>query len=323
MIESEEGLAFAGEAADGVAAVAAVRHERPDIVLMDIRMPGFDGLEATRRITTDPDLEQTRIIVLTTFELDEYVFDALRYGASGFLLKDTAPAELVQAIKLVADGGALLSPSVTRRVIREFASRSTRSWKPHPRLDTLTDREREIVGLVGQGLNNDEIAARLVVSPATARSHVGRAMSRSAPATAHSSSCSPTSRASPAEVRTKFAALKHVPASSQDFVLGSRVTAAVRPSASGLGRTASDQDPGRILSGTPVRESITPNTGTPRGANVHLSFRPPVSGSSTTATSSLRGTTDRFAAQAAPAVPNRVAPARTEAMMVRHAFLLM
>ncbi|WP_236790605.1 response regulator transcription factor [Amycolatopsis sp. GM8] len=176
LIESSAGFEFAGEAADGLAALAAVRETRPDVVLMDVRMPGIDGLEATRRITADAGLAGTKIIVLTTFELDEYVFDALRYGASGFLLKDTKPSELLTAIRLVADGGALLSPSVTRRVISRFATEPARKLKPHPRLDSLTEREREIVGLVGEGLSNDEIAERLFVSPATARTHVGRAM---------------------------------------------------------------------------------------------------------------------------------------------------
>jgi DNA-binding NarL/FixJ family response regulator len=176
LVENEDGLEFAGEAADGLAAVTVAHSSKPDIVLMDIRMPGIDGLEATRRIIADESLEHTKIIVLTTFELDEYVFEALRFGASGFLLKDTKPAELLQAIKLVAAGGALLSPSVTRRVISEFASGPSRTVKPHPRLSTLTQRELEIVGLVGEGLTNDEIASRLVVSPATARTHVSRAM---------------------------------------------------------------------------------------------------------------------------------------------------
>jgi DNA-binding NarL/FixJ family response regulator len=176
LVENTDGLTVAGEAADGLSAVAVARETKPDVVLMDIRMPGVDGLEATRRIGADPALAGTRIIVLTTFELDEYVFDALRYGASGFLLKDTKPAELVTAIQLVAEGEALLAPSVTRRVIREFAAQSARTVKPHPQLGTLTDRELEVVGLVGEGLNNDEIAERLVVSPATARTHVSRAM---------------------------------------------------------------------------------------------------------------------------------------------------
>jgi DNA-binding NarL/FixJ family response regulator len=176
LIDAEDGMRLAGEAADGLAAVALAEKTRPDIVLMDVRMPGIDGIEATRRVVASPMLADTRVIVLTTFELDEYVFDALRHGASGFLTKDTKPAELLQAIRLVAAGEALLSPSVTRRVVREFATRPSRVLKPHPQLGALTEREREIVGLVGEGLSNDEIAARLVVSPATARTHVSRAM---------------------------------------------------------------------------------------------------------------------------------------------------
>jgi DNA-binding NarL/FixJ family response regulator len=176
LIASEDGLNLAGEAADGLAAVAQARRLRPDVVLMDIRMPGIDGLEATRRIIADPGLAGVRVIVLTTFALDEYVFGALRHGASGFLLKDTSPAGLVQAIRLIAAGGALLSPDVTRSVIREFVTGSRRPLAPHPQLDTLTAREREIAALVGEGLTNDEIAGRLVISPATARTHVSRAM---------------------------------------------------------------------------------------------------------------------------------------------------
>jgi DNA-binding NarL/FixJ family response regulator len=178
LIENSDGVEFAGEAADGLAALAAVRESRPEVVLMDIRMPGIDGLEATRRITADPELGHTKIIVLTTFELDEYVFDALRHGASGFLLKDTKPSELLRAIRLVAEGAALLSPSVTRRVIGKFATEPSRKLRPHPQLGTLTDRERQIVGLVGEGLSNEEIGVRLFVSPATARTHVSRAMTK-------------------------------------------------------------------------------------------------------------------------------------------------
>jgi DNA-binding NarL/FixJ family response regulator len=176
LVDNEDDLSYAGEAADGLAAVVAAQQHRPDIILMDIRMPGIDGLEATRRIMADPGLENTKVIVLTTFERDEYVFDALRHGASGFLLKDTKPADLLHAIRLVADGGALLSPSVTRRLVREFVSQASRSRKPHPDLHTLTDRERQILTLVAEGLTNDEIASRLVISPATARTHVSRTM---------------------------------------------------------------------------------------------------------------------------------------------------
>jgi DNA-binding NarL/FixJ family response regulator len=178
LLDSEEDLVVVGDAADGLRAVQLARELRPDVVLMDIRMPGVDGIEATRRIVAAPDLEATRIVVLTTFEIDEYVFEALRVGASGFLIKDTKPAELLRAVRLVAAGDALLSPSVTRRVVREFAGRPTRTLRPHPRLPALTDREREILVLVAEGLNNEEIAERLTISPATARTHVSRAITK-------------------------------------------------------------------------------------------------------------------------------------------------
>ncbi len=178
LLDSEDDMTVVGDAADGLHAVDLARRLRPDVVLMDVRMPGVDGIEATRRIAADPDLAGTRVVVLTTFEIDAYVFDALRAGASGFLIKDTKPTELLRAVRLVAAGDALLSPSVTRRVVREFAERPNRSLRPHPRLGTLTDREREVLGLVGEGLSNEDIADRLRISPATARTHVSRTLGK-------------------------------------------------------------------------------------------------------------------------------------------------
>ncbi|MFC7528756.1 response regulator [Actinoplanes sp. GCM10030250] len=178
LLGAEPDIEVVGEAADGLQAVELVRAARPDVVLMDIRMPGVDGLEATRRIAADAALAGTRVVILTTFELDEYVFEALRTGASGFLVKDTEPVELLRAVRVVAAGEALLSPSVTRRVIGEFAGGTGRGREPVParELEQLTDREREVMVLVAEGLSNDEIAARLVISPATAKTHVSRTM---------------------------------------------------------------------------------------------------------------------------------------------------
>jgi DNA-binding NarL/FixJ family response regulator len=177
LLDAEPDISVLGEASDGSEAVALVRTLHPDVVLMDIRMPGTDGLVATREIAADPALAGTRVVVLTTFDLDEYVFEAIRAGASGFLVKDTEPTELLRAVRAVAGGDALLSPGVTRRLIGEFASRSRPSGsRATEQLAVLTEREREVVGLVGEGLSNDEIAGRLVVSPATAKTHVSRAM---------------------------------------------------------------------------------------------------------------------------------------------------
>jgi DNA-binding NarL/FixJ family response regulator len=177
LLEAQPDVEVVGEAADGEAAVRLTLQHQPDVVLMDIRMPGFDGLEATRRIVADPRLANVRVIVLTTFDLDDYVFEALRVGASGFLVKDTEPAELIRGVRAVAHGDALLSPGVTRRLIEEFVARTRRS-KPSVDLSQLTDREREVMELVGIGLSNDEIAERLVVSPSTAKTHVSRAMTK-------------------------------------------------------------------------------------------------------------------------------------------------
>jgi DNA-binding NarL/FixJ family response regulator len=176
LLETEEDTELVGEAADGLAGLALVRTLVPDVVLMDVRMPELDGLEALRRIGADPALATVRVIVLTTFELDEYVFAALAAGASGFVLKDGDPADLLRAIRVVADGGSLLSPTVTRRVIEHFTAGPARSVAPHPGIAELTEREREIVAWVATGRSNDEIAAALVVSPATVRTHVSRAM---------------------------------------------------------------------------------------------------------------------------------------------------
>jgi len=175
LLETEEDLKLVGEAADGLEAVRLVRELRPDVVLMDVRMPVVDGLEALRRIGAEEALAGTRVVVLTTFELDEYVFEALRAGASGFLIKDSDPAQMLAAVRVAARGEALLSPSVTRRVVAAFTSRSPAGGEVR-RVEVLTGREREVVALVGEGLSNEEIAGRLVVSPATARTHVSRAM---------------------------------------------------------------------------------------------------------------------------------------------------
>jgi DNA-binding NarL/FixJ family response regulator len=177
LIDSEADLQVVGEASDGAEAAALAASLGPDIVLMDIQMPVLDGIEATRRISSDLTLRGTRIVVLTTFETDEYVFDGIRAGASGFLVKDIEPAELLHAIRVVAAGDALLSPSVTRRLIFEFAT-VVPAPRRSARLDELTERELEVMALVATGLSNDEIAERLFVSPATSRTHVSRVMNK-------------------------------------------------------------------------------------------------------------------------------------------------
>ncbi|MDQ1397109.1 MAG: hypothetical protein QOG64_2368, partial [Acidimicrobiaceae bacterium] len=175
LLDAQEDIVVTGEAADGEAAVRLALEHRPDVVLMDIRMPGVDGLAATRRIADDERLANVKVLILSTFDLDEYVFEAIRAGANGFLVKDTEPAELLRGVRAVVAGDALLSPSVTRRLIEEFATRA-KDPVGLPALDALTDREREVVTLVAEGLTNDEIAQRLIMSAATAKTHVSRAM---------------------------------------------------------------------------------------------------------------------------------------------------
>jgi len=175
MLEAEDDIEVVAEAVNGLEAIQQVRETRPDVVLMDIRMPDLDGLEATKLIADDDALENVRVLILTTFEIDEYVFEALRAGASGFLLKDVEPVDLLRAVRVVSEGASLLSPTVTRRLIDEFVARPERVGSPAS-LDVLTEREREVVALVAAGLTNDEIAERLVISPATSRTHVSRAM---------------------------------------------------------------------------------------------------------------------------------------------------
>ncbi|WP_052848529.1 response regulator [Streptomyces avicenniae] len=177
ILEDEDDITVVGEASDGAEAVRLAHELHPDVVLMDIRMPGLDGLAATREIVADARLADVRVLILTTFDVDDHVYGALRAGASGFLVKDTEPMELLHGVRVCARGDALIAPTVTRRLIAEFAGRA-RQPDPGPRLNGLTDREREVMALVGAGLSNDEIAERLVVSPATAKTHVSRVMTK-------------------------------------------------------------------------------------------------------------------------------------------------
>jgi DNA-binding NarL/FixJ family response regulator len=178
LLRTADDIEVVGEAEDGQVAVDLVSRERPDVVLMDIRMPNMDGVEATRRITSDERLSSTRVLILTTFDHDEYVFDALRAGASGFLLKDTLPADLLAAVRVVAGGEALLAPSVTRRLMESFVQRSAATTKAPEGFDLLTPRETEVLTAVARGLSNTEIADTLFMSHATAKTHVSRLLTK-------------------------------------------------------------------------------------------------------------------------------------------------
>jgi len=178
LLEAEPDLEIVGEAATGTEAVTLVTRERPDVVLMDIRMPDGDGLWATEQIAANPALSGTHIVIVTTFELDEYVGQAIRAGASGFLVKDTEPVELIRAVHVVAGGDALLSPGVTRRLLERVAGSLREPSDESGRLAVLTEREREVLGLVGHGLTNDEIGHKLYLSPLTAKTHVSRIMAK-------------------------------------------------------------------------------------------------------------------------------------------------
>ncbi|WP_419993619.1 response regulator [Streptomyces boninensis] len=178
LVDHAPGLAAVGEAATGAEAVELARREQPDVVLMDIRMPGLDGIEATRRICAAAETAAVRVLMLTTFDLDEYVYGALRAGAAGFLLKDTPPQHVLDAVAVIAAGEALLAPSITRRLIAEFARRPEPGRPPARLLDDVTDRELEVLGLVARGLSNQEIAAHLQLSPATVKTHIGRLLAK-------------------------------------------------------------------------------------------------------------------------------------------------
>ena len=178
LLDLEDDITVVGEAKTGAEAVELARATRPDVILMDIRMPQLDGIEATREIARTTGLQQVRVLILTTYDTDAYVFEALQAGASGFMLKDAGPAELLHAVRVVAGGDALLAPSITRRIIAQFTADRIATQSAEERLEPLTPREREVLALVGEGMTNEEIGAKLYLSPATARTHVSRAMTK-------------------------------------------------------------------------------------------------------------------------------------------------
>ena len=178
LLDLEDDITVVGEAKTGAEAVELARATRPDVILMDIRMPQLDGIEATREIARTTGLQQVRVLILTTYDTDAYIFEALQAGASGFMLKDAGPAELLHAVRVVAGGDALLAPSITRRIIAQFTADRIATQSAEDRLEPLTPREREVLALVGEGMTNEEIGAKLFLSPATARTHVSRAMSK-------------------------------------------------------------------------------------------------------------------------------------------------
>ncbi|THV28421.1 response regulator [Glycomyces paridis] len=178
LFKNEDDFRLAAEAEDGDQAWEFIQRLKPDVALLDVRMPGIDGLEVLRRISRDQNLAATRVVMITTFEIDDYIFDALSSGAAGFVMKDAPPEDLLRAVRLAAAGDSLLSPDVTRKVIRAYAERGTGGAKPHPNLPELTDRELEILRWVATGLPNDEIGRRLFISPATVRTHVGKLLSK-------------------------------------------------------------------------------------------------------------------------------------------------